>query len=126
LHVKFLGNISVRIQIWDVAGTAVYSRGLPNALHDADVILLVYDVTQPSSFNGVSKWLNRAMIHTAQDLDQDQVGKTGNPSDLVYLKHDKNTRVPLLALVANKGTNTFAFCIPGAKFNSNFLILRQV
>ncbi|KAJ3352045.1 Ras- protein Rab-28 [Allomyces javanicus] len=55
--VKLPGNIPCLIQIWDVAGTMLTSRGLASALHDADAVLLVYDVTIPSTFKAIRQWL---------------------------------------------------------------------
>ena len=38
-------NVNVNLQIWDIDGTAISGKMLDTYVHDANVILFVYDVT---------------------------------------------------------------------------------
>lgn len=56
-HVKIrVGNEVVKLQLWDTAGHERY-RSITNTYYrGADVILLVYDVTNPASFLSLEDW----------------------------------------------------------------------
>eukprot|EP00795_Rhopilema_esculentum_P003623 gene3623-14857_t len=67
-------NVKVRLQIWDTAGqerfrtlTSAYYRG-------AMGIMLVYEVTNESSFNNISSWLENIEQNTENDVCKIMVG----------------------------------------------------
>lgn len=75
----FLDNKSIKLQIWDTAGqerfrtiTTAYYRG-------AMGILLVYDVTDESSFNNIRNWMRNIEQHASDNVNKVLVG---NKSDL--------------------------------------------
>eukprot|EP01125_Pyxidicula_operculata_P002186 TRINITY_DN12103_c0_g1_i1.p1 TRINITY_DN12103_c0_g1~~TRINITY_DN12103_c0_g1_i1.p1 ORF type:complete len:204 (-),score=41.26 TRINITY_DN12103_c0_g1_i1:120-731(-) len=68
-----------KLQVWDTAGqdrfktiTSAYYRG-------AHAILVVYDISNPVSFNGVSRWLREIDQYGSEDVVKILVG---NKSDL--------------------------------------------
>lgn len=47
-----------RLQLWDTAGQERFRSLIPNYLKDAKCALIVIDVTNKASLNGVENWLN--------------------------------------------------------------------
>lgn len=73
------GN-TIKAQIWDTAGQERY-RAITTAHYRRAVgALLVYDVTQKSSFEGVKKWMEELRDHAEPDL---VILLVGNKTDLV-------------------------------------------
>jgi len=46
------------LQLWDTAGQERFRSLIPNYLKDAKCALIVIDVTNKASLNGVETWLN--------------------------------------------------------------------
>ncbi|CAI9769280.1 unnamed protein product [Fraxinus pennsylvanica] len=74
---------TVKAQIWDTAGqeryraiTSAYYRGALGAL-------LVYDVTKPTSFENVSRWLKELRDHADSHI---VIMLIGNKTDLKHLR----------------------------------------
>ncbi|XP_035835214.1 ras-related protein RABA2a [Helianthus annuus] len=74
---------TVKAQIWDTAGqeryraiTSAYYRGALGAL-------LVYDVTKPTTFDNVSRWLKELRDHADSDI---VIMLIGNKTDLRHLR----------------------------------------
>ncbi|KAK1385735.1 RAB GTPase [Heracleum sosnowskyi] len=74
---------TVKAQIWDTAGqeryraiTSAYYRGALGAL-------LVYDVTKPTTFENVSRWLKELRDHADSNI---VIMLIGNKTDLKHLK----------------------------------------
>ncbi|XP_031255294.1 ras-related protein Rab11D [Pistacia vera] len=72
----------VKAQIWDTAGQERY-RAITSAYYRGAVgALLVYDVTQVSTFGNVGRWLKELREHTDPNI---VVMLIGNKSDLRHL-----------------------------------------
>ncbi|KAH8368491.1 hypothetical protein KR084_012335 [Drosophila pseudotakahashii] len=54
--VEVAGQV-VKLQIWDTAGEERFKSVLPSYYRGAHGILLVYDTTSASSFQGIDRWL---------------------------------------------------------------------
>lgn len=74
---------TVKAQIWDTAGqeryraiTSAYYRGALGAL-------LVYDVTKPTTFDNVSRWLKELRDHADANI---VITLIGNKTDLKHLR----------------------------------------
>ncbi|KAJ6700555.1 RAS-RELATED PROTEIN YPTC6 [Salix koriyanagi] len=74
---------TVKAQIWDTAGqeryraiTSAYYRGALGAL-------LVYDVTKPTTFENVSRWLKELRDHADSNI---VIMLIGNKTDLKHLR----------------------------------------
>ena len=52
------------LQIWDIAGREQFSRLTETYLDGARGAVLVYDVTQPKTFQSISFWLNQLQKHS--------------------------------------------------------------
>lgn len=72
-------DCNVKLQIWDTAGQERY-RSITNAYYKgAKGALVVYDITQKSTFESVDKWIKEVKIMGEQDLI---IVLVGNKSDL--------------------------------------------
>ncbi|KAK1322765.1 Ras-related protein RABA2a [Acorus calamus] len=74
---------TIKAQIWDTAGqeryraiTSAYYRGARGAL-------LVYDVTKPTTFDNVSRWLKELREHADSNI---VIMLIGNKTDLKHLR----------------------------------------
>jgi len=76
-------NKVIKAQIWDTAGQERY-RAITNAYYRGAVgALLVYDITKPSTFDNVEKWLKELREHAEPHI---VVMLVGNKSDLKNLR----------------------------------------
>ena len=74
---------SIRIQIWDTSGSERYSSVTSTYYRGAVAALLVYDITNRSSFDGLGKWLT-----TLRDVldSNSSILLVGNKSDLKHYR----------------------------------------
>jgi len=47
----------IKLQIWDTAGQERFRAITRSYYHNADCVVLVYDVTAPTTFNSIGNWL---------------------------------------------------------------------
>ena len=53
--------ISTQLQIWDTAGMEKFRNApalVPQYYHNTDGIVLVFDITEPGSFEGLDNWIS--------------------------------------------------------------------
>jgi Ras-related protein Rab-6A len=67
---------TVRLQLWDTAGQEKFHALIPSYLRNSSIAILVYDMTQRSTFESLQKWhqtitnvANPALIVVANKLD---------------------------------------------------------
>ena len=64
--VELKGKI-IKLQIWDTAGTERFHSITTAYYRGAMGIMLVYDITNPKSFNNLGKWLTNLQEHANPD-----------------------------------------------------------
>eukprot|EP00826_Nyctotherus_ovalis_P054894 TRINITY_DN723_c0_g1_i10.p1 TRINITY_DN723_c0_g1~~TRINITY_DN723_c0_g1_i10.p1 ORF type:complete len:159 (+),score=46.81 TRINITY_DN723_c0_g1_i10:171-647(+) len=78
-----LDNQTITMQIWDTAGQEKYQSVQRVFYRGTDGCIIVYDLTNPATFNSVPKWreefFNSANLENVQDFPMVVVG---NKSDL--------------------------------------------
>lgn len=72
----------IKVQIWDTAGQERYRAVTSAYYRDAVGALLVYDISDHSTFHNVQRWLGELRENTDADI---QVMLVGNKSDLQNL-----------------------------------------
>ena len=78
-QLKSKSGEQVNLEIWDTAGQERYDSLLPMYYRGANVLLLVFNLNDPISFNNLrTRWLQTAENHTLDPL----VFIIGNKSDL--------------------------------------------
>ena len=58
-----LDGKSVKLQIWDTAGQERFRTITSNYYRGADGIILVYDVTNETSFHNIQRWMQDINVH---------------------------------------------------------------
>jgi len=74
------GNVHVTLQVWDIGGQTLGGKMLDKYIFGAHAVLLVYDVTNQSSFDDLEDWYDTVKKLCEKD----------------------GSRLPHIALVANK------------------------
>ncbi|XP_031573473.1 ras-related protein Rab-28-like [Actinia tenebrosa] len=74
------GNVNVTIQVWDIGGQTLGGQMIDKYIYGANAVLLVYDITNQSSFDNLEDW-----YETAKSVCE----KNGS-------------KMPHMALIANK------------------------
>ncbi|KIY73006.1 ras-domain-containing protein [Cylindrobasidium torrendii FP15055 ss-10] len=64
----FVNNIKVRLQLWDTAGQERFRSMAPMYYRGANAALLLYDITNASTFNDVRGWLEELKKNCSPDL----------------------------------------------------------
>lgn len=53
----YLDDRTIRLQLWDTAGQERFHSLIPSYIRDSVLVIVVYDVGQRSSYEGVTKWM---------------------------------------------------------------------
>ncbi|CAF1253615.1 unnamed protein product [Adineta steineri] len=71
---------TVHLQIWDTAGQERFRSIIPNYIRDSKVAVVVYDVTNSTSFQQTSRWIEQVRSERGSDVI---IMLAGNKTDLV-------------------------------------------
>ena len=52
-----LDTRTIRLQLWDTAGQERFKSLIPNYIRDCDIAVVMYDITNKSSFIETPKWI---------------------------------------------------------------------
>jgi small GTP-binding protein len=74
-----VGDIQVKLQIWDTGGSERYRSMAPMYFRDADAAILVYDMTSMQSFQELEIWLKSLLEQGPESI---VVALAGNKCDL--------------------------------------------
>jgi small GTP-binding protein len=74
---------SIKFNIWDTAGQERYHSLAKMYLHDANAAILVYDITNRASFEGLPRWYSELTEVAPKNII---VAVAGNKEDLVSLE----------------------------------------
>jgi len=75
----FLEDRTVRLQLWDTAGQERFRSLIPSYIRDSSVAIIVYDITNRSSFMNTAKWIDDVRSERGNDVIMMLVG---NKTDL--------------------------------------------
>ncbi|EGR28249.1 Ras family protein, putative [Ichthyophthirius multifiliis] len=81
-----LDNKTLRLQLWDTAGQERFKSLIPSYIRDSNAAIIVYDVTNQSSFNNLSKWIEEVKEERGNDA---LIFVLGNKSDLEDTKNQQ-------------------------------------
>lgn len=97
----FLKNITVgsyknvNLHLWDVGGLALHGNMLDKYVFAANIILLVYDITNSSSFEILDEWTNKIRRINESMEETPLMALVGNKCDVEHqrtVKKDKSHR----------------------------------
>jgi len=75
----YLEDRTVRLQLWDTAGQERFRSLIPSYIRDSSVAIIVYDITNRSSFMNTAKWIDDVRSERGNDVIMMLVG---NKTDL--------------------------------------------
>lgn len=75
-----INNEVVKVHVWDTAGQEKFNSVSKLFVKNAKIIILVYDITEKSSFEGLDYWYNFIKNDLVQDV---VIGLAGNKVDLL-------------------------------------------
>ncbi|KAI9633459.1 P-loop containing nucleoside triphosphate hydrolase protein [Dioszegia hungarica] len=75
----YLEDRTVRLQLWDTAGQERFRSLIPSYIRDSSVAVIVYDITNRTSFLNTSKWVDDVRNERGQDVI---IVLVGNKTDL--------------------------------------------
>ncbi|XP_071476054.1 ras-related protein Rab-28-like [Diadema antillarum] len=79
-------SANVTLQVWDIGGQTLGGKMLDNYLFGAHGVLLVYDITNYSSFENVEDWFQK-IREVFKDADKfPHIALVGNKADLEHMR----------------------------------------
>ncbi|GLD66198.1 ras-related protein Rab-26-like protein [Lates japonicus] len=106
-----IDGVKVKLQIWDTAGQERF-RSVTHAYYrDAHALLLLYDVTNKTSFDNIQAWLTEIHEYAQQDVVLMLLGNKADAThDRVVKREDgerlaKEFGVPFMETSARSGLN---------------------
>lgn len=75
----YLEDRTVRLQLWDTAGQERFRSLIPSYIRDSSVAVVVYDITNRTSFQQTSKWIDDVRTERGSDVI---IMLVGNKTDL--------------------------------------------
>ncbi|XP_031549304.1 ras-related protein Rab-30-like [Actinia tenebrosa] len=80
-------NEKVKLQIWDTAGQERFRSITQSYYHNADGVIITYDITNEKSFESVPQWSDDANRYTSKEV---LMAIVGNKSDLANTSRKVN------------------------------------
>jgi Ras-related protein Rab-6A len=84
----YLEDRTVRLQLWDTAGQERFRSLIPSYIRDSSVAVVVYDVSNRTSFTNTSKWVEDVRGERGNDV---VICLVGNKTDLGNDKRQVST-----------------------------------
>lgn len=76
-------NIDFKLHIWDTSGQEKFKSIVSSYYRDLDVILLIYDSSDITTFENIQKWLDDIYIYNKKNLIKILVGNKTDKSNMV-------------------------------------------
>nr|ACO10527.1 Ras-related protein Rab-10 [Caligus rogercresseyi] len=83
----------IKLQIWDTAGQERFHTITTSYYRNAMGIMLVYDVTNPKSFDNIAKWLQNIQEHAAEEVDKMILGNKCDMEDKRVISKEKGEAI---------------------------------
>ncbi|KAG7460179.1 hypothetical protein MATL_G00218510 [Megalops atlanticus] len=106
-----IDGMKVKLQIWDTAGQERF-RSVTHAYYrDAHALLLLYDVTNKTSFDNIQAWLTEIHEYAQQDVVLMLLGNKADATQERVVKREEGERlakdfgVPFMETSAKSGLN---------------------
>ena len=96
------GKEHIKLQIWDTAGQESFRSITRLFYNESDAVLVVFDITNRKSFEGVRDWLVEIENHTKEDIIKYLIGNFADMEENRVV-----TREEALKLVKEKGFTNY-------------------
>ena len=105
-----VNDLKIKLQIWDTCGQEMYRSLVQGFYRNTSLAIVVYDVSQKKTFEGLEIWLKDIRQHTEQDIP---IFVVGNKSDLQKEVQSENAKV----FAVSSRTNYFTECSAKSGYN---------
>ena len=78
---EIIDGKTIRIKIWDTAGQEKFHSLAKGFFHNAQGIMIVYDVTNSETYQNLKYWTQSIKTHMGNDIDKIEVIIIGNKID---------------------------------------------
>jgi len=83
----------IKLQIWDTAGQERFHTITTSYYRGAMGIMLVYDITNPKSFDNIAKWLRNIDEHANEDVEKMILGNKCDMDDKRMISRDRGETI---------------------------------
>jgi len=83
----------IKLQIWDTAGQERFHTITTSYYRGAMGILLVYDITRPTSFDNLAKWLRTIIEHSSTDVEKMILGNKCDMEEQRQISKEKGESI---------------------------------
>ncbi|CAK9301342.1 unnamed protein product [Gordionus sp. m RMFG-2023] len=88
-----LGGKKIKLQIWDTAGQERFHTITTSYYRGAMGIMLVYDITQPKTFENIAKWLRNIDEHANEDVEKMLLGNKCDMEDKRLVAKERGEKI---------------------------------
>lgn len=124
-----------KINIWDTAGQERYRSLVPMYSRGASICIVVFDVTEPESFEGLDDWIQRLHDELSEGckivVAANKIDLEANVDRSIIDAWSKRTNIDVIHLSAKTGENvdllfsTVCDMLPAALFRMNSATLEK-
>jgi len=83
----------IKLQIWDTAGQERFHTITTSYYRGAMGIMLVYDITNPKSFDNIAKWLRNIDEHASEDVEKMLLGNKCDMADKRMVSKERGEQI---------------------------------
>ncbi len=83
----------IKLQIWDTAGQERFHTITTSYYRGAMGIMLVYDITNPKSFDNIAKWLRNIQEHANEDVEKMILGNKCDMEDKRVISKERGETI---------------------------------
>jgi len=83
----------IKLQIWDTAGQERFHTITTSYYRGAMGIMLVYDITNPKSFDNIAKWLRNIDEHANEDVEKMILGNKCDMDDKRMITRERGETI---------------------------------
>jgi len=83
----------IKLQIWDTAGQERFHTITTSYYRGAMGIMLVYDITNPKSFDNIAKWLRNIDEHANEDVEKMILGNKCDMEDKRMISRERGETI---------------------------------
>ncbi|KAJ1919755.1 GTPase Ryh1 [Mycoemilia scoparia] len=98
----YLEDKTIRLQLWDTAGQERFRSLIPSYIRDSKVAIIVFDITDRSSFLKTKDWIDDVRKERGNDVI---IVLVGNKTDLKGEKKARDMNVMFIETSAKAGHN---------------------
>ncbi|KAH8581811.1 RAB6 [Cryptosporidium sp. chipmunk genotype I] len=85
----YLEDRTVRLQLWDTAGQERFRSLIPSYIRDSSVAVVVYDITNRSTFLNTTKWIEDVRNERGKDVIISLIGNKADLEDRRQVKYEE-------------------------------------